>query len=63
MTLRVAWNYIVSFKTIILYFKYFLWTGGKDNKVTTVVATPGHGPDLPLEITYTDTKVIGKKLL
>lgn len=33
---------------------------GKDgNKVTTVVATPGQGPDRPLEVSYTDTKVIG----
>ncbi|XP_075232762.1 glycogen synthase kinase-3 beta-like isoform X3 [Lycorma delicatula] len=33
---------------------------GKDgNKVTTVVATPGQGPDRPLEVCYTDTKVIG----
>jgi len=32
---------------------------GKDNKVTTVVATPGHGPDQPQEVRYTDTKVIG----
>lgn len=29
------------------------------NKVTTVVATPGGGPDRPQEISYTDTKVIG----
>ncbi|KAG7197366.1 hypothetical protein KM043_018473 [Ampulex compressa] len=28
-------------------------------KVTTVVATPGAGPDRPQEISYTDTKVIG----
>ncbi|XP_054265470.1 glycogen synthase kinase-3 beta-like isoform X2 [Macrosteles quadrilineatus] len=33
---------------------------GKDgSKVTTVVATPGQGPDRPLEVSYTDTKVIG----
>lgn len=32
---------------------------GKDSKVTTVVATPGHGPDCPGEVSYTDTKVIG----
>ncbi|RZF35597.1 hypothetical protein LSTR_LSTR005125 [Laodelphax striatellus] len=29
------------------------------NKLTTVVATPGQGPDRPLEVSYTDTKVIG----
>ncbi|XP_046749742.1 glycogen synthase kinase-3 beta isoform X3 [Diprion similis] len=33
---------------------------GKDgNKVTTVVASAGAGPDRPLEVAYTDTKVIG----
>lgn len=35
-------------------------TTSKDgNKVTTVVATPGQGPERPQEISYTDTKVIG----
>uniref|UniRef100_H0WTC1 [tau protein] kinase n=1 Tax=Otolemur garnettii TaxID=30611 RepID=H0WTC1_OTOGA len=29
------------------------------SKVTTVVATPGQGPDRPQEVSYTDTKVIG----
>ncbi|XP_063978211.1 glycogen synthase kinase-3 beta-like isoform X2 [Diachasmimorpha longicaudata] len=29
------------------------------SKVTTVVATPGARPDLPQEVAYTDTKVIG----
>ncbi|KAF7993397.1 hypothetical protein HCN44_007900 [Aphidius gifuensis] len=29
------------------------------SKVTTVVATPGARPDLPQEVSYTDTKVIG----
>lgn len=29
------------------------------SKVTTVVATPGAGPDRPQEVAYTDTKVIG----
>lgn len=33
---------------------------GKDgSKVTTVVATPGQGPDRPQEVSYTDTRVIG----
>lgn len=33
---------------------------GKDgNKMTTVVATPGQGPDRPQEVAYMDTKVIG----
>ncbi|XP_044730948.1 glycogen synthase kinase-3 beta-like isoform X3 [Chrysoperla carnea] len=36
--------------------KIFLKDGGK---VTTVVATPGQGPDRPQEVSYTDTKVIG----
>lgn len=38
------------------------YTGvGKDgsSRVTTVIATPGHGPDRPQEIAYTDTKVVG----
>ncbi|KAJ8350537.1 hypothetical protein SKAU_G00256670 [Synaphobranchus kaupii] len=29
------------------------------SKVTTVVATPGQGPDRPQEVSYSDTKVIG----
>uniref|UniRef100_A0AAG5CR93 Protein kinase domain-containing protein n=1 Tax=Anopheles atroparvus TaxID=41427 RepID=A0AAG5CR93_ANOAO len=29
------------------------------SKVTTVVATPGQGPDRPQEVSYTDTKIIG----
>lgn len=37
-----------------------MFFSGKDgSKVTTVVATPGQGPDRPLEVSYTDTKVIG----
>lgn len=33
---------------------------GKDgSKVTTVVANPCQGPDRPLEVSYTDTMVIG----
>lgn len=27
--------------------------------MTTVVATPGQGPDRPQEVSYSDTKVIG----
>lgn len=39
---------------------FFLIVGDKDgSKVTTVVATPGQGPDRPQEVSYTDTKVIG----
>ncbi|KAJ1133087.1 hypothetical protein NDU88_011386 [Pleurodeles waltl] len=33
--------------------------GRDSSKVTTVVATPGQGPDRPLEVSYTDIKVIG----
>lgn len=28
-------------------------------RITTVVATPGQGPDGPLEVSYTDSKIIG----
>ncbi|XP_022914602.2 glycogen synthase kinase-3 beta isoform X2 [Onthophagus taurus] len=34
-------------------------TSKDGGKVTTVVATPGQGPDRPQEVSYTDTKVIG----
>lgn len=37
---------------------FFLITGDS-GKVTTVVATPGQGPDRPQEVSYTDIKVIG----
>lgn len=41
-------------------FSVSLSLGDKDgSKVTTVVATPGQGPDRPQEVSYTDTKVIG----
>ncbi|XP_014277982.1 glycogen synthase kinase-3 beta isoform X5 [Halyomorpha halys] len=44
----------------LTYPTYSLKVLSKDgNKVTTVVATPGQGPDRPLEVSYTDTKVIG----
>ncbi|KAL7981037.1 hypothetical protein Chor_005271 [Crotalus horridus] len=32
---------------------------GDNSKVTTVVATPGQGPDRPQEVSYSDIKVIG----
>lgn len=32
---------------------------GSKSGATTVIATPGGGPDRPQEISYTDTKVIG----
>ncbi|KOB67467.1 Shaggy [Operophtera brumata] len=36
------------------------WLAGKDgSKVTTVVATPGQGPDRPQEVSYADMKLIG----
>lgn len=42
------------------HFSFYLSVGDKDgSKVTTVVATPGQGPDRPQEVSYTDTKVIG----
>lgn len=42
------------------YFFLSCFPGDKDgSKVTTVVATPGQGPDRPQEVSYTDTKVIG----
>jgi len=45
---RICWRYLFDDCT------------GKDgSKVTTVVATPGQGPDRPQEVSYTDTKVIG----
>lgn len=44
-------NYTYIFNIFIL---------GKDgSKVTTVVANPCQGPDRPLEVSYTDTMVIG----
>ncbi|CAH1390276.1 unnamed protein product [Nezara viridula] len=49
-----------DFRLFLLRCLELLWCTGKDgNKVTTVVATPGQGPDRPLEVSYTDTKVIG----
>lgn len=65
---------IVTSKTDVVNCKFFksplcsenlplsvsLSLGDKDgSKVTTVVATPGQGPDRPQEVSYTDTKVIG----
>lgn len=61
-------NYLIIFYLLLLkYFKinynsfcFLLVLIGKDGgKVTTVVATPGQGPDRPQEVSYTDTKVIG----
>uniref|UniRef100_A0A8C5RW38 Glycogen synthase kinase 3 beta n=1 Tax=Laticauda laticaudata TaxID=8630 RepID=A0A8C5RW38_LATLA len=53
------WNFFPS--SIDLTVSHlFLVPGDKDgSKVTTVVATPGQGPDRPQEVSYTDTKVIG----
>lgn len=51
-------TFIDSHVVFLIYI--FIIVIGKDgNKVTTVVATPGQGPDRPLEVSYTDTKVIG----
>lgn len=38
---------------------FVLSSTGDSGKVTTVVATPGQGPDRPQEVSYTDIKVIG----
>lgn len=38
---------------------FAILTGKDGGKVTTVVATPGQGPDRPQEVSYTDNKVIG----
>ncbi|KAJ7304014.1 hypothetical protein JRQ81_011533 [Phrynocephalus forsythii] len=35
------------------------WAVRDSSKVTTVVATPGQGPDRPQEVSYSDIKVIG----
>uniref|UniRef100_A0A672I1F6 [tau protein] kinase n=1 Tax=Salarias fasciatus TaxID=181472 RepID=A0A672I1F6_SALFA len=43
------------FSTVKQSTAFFTVTG----KVTTVVATPGQGPDRPQEVSYTDIKVIG----
>lgn len=37
----------------------FYLFSGDNTKVTTVVATPGQGPDRPQEVSYSDIKVIG----
>ena len=57
---------MIHYLFVCLFFAFFhiggtkYKTTGKDgSKVTTVVATPGAGPDHPQEIAYTDTKVIG----
>uniref|UniRef100_A0A915Q044 Glycogen synthase kinase-3 n=1 Tax=Setaria digitata TaxID=48799 RepID=A0A915Q044_9BILA len=36
-----------------------LFSSKADNRMTTVVATPGYGPDRQVEVQYSDTKVIG----
>lgn len=46
-----------SFSILIFFLCHNL---GKDgSKITTVVATPGQGPDRAQEVAYTDAKVIG----
>lgn len=44
---------------IMCIFSHQLSIGKDGSKVTTVVATPGQGPDRPQEVSYSDTKVIG----
>ncbi|KAK0098939.1 hypothetical protein PV326_013720 [Microctonus aethiopoides] len=51
---------VKTYKGICNIFAKFTMTKCKDgSKVTTVVATPGAGPDHPQEVAYTDTRVIG----
>lgn len=51
---------VYFYAVFIFVLNPFLPVGDKDgSKVTTVVATPGQGPDRPQEVSYTDTKVIG----
>lgn len=50
-------NFRISNK--FFFFFFFLSSTGDSGKVTTVVATPGQGPDRPQEVSYTDIKVIG----
>lgn len=53
--------YSVDFniRTPLINFLCCRYPGKDGGKVTTVVATPGQGPDRPQEVSYTDTKVIG----
>jgi len=52
LILNILYQYIYSLLNILNL--------GKDgSKVTTVVANPCQGPDRPLEVSYTDTMVIG----
>lgn len=58
-TIRIS---VVSFVVLLipdLLVKDFFVVPGDSGKVTTVVATPGQGPDRPQEVSYTDIKVIG----
>ncbi|XP_025829745.1 glycogen synthase kinase-3 beta isoform X3 [Agrilus planipennis] len=56
-------NHNSTYSRIVAYLrkltKSFNIPGKDGGKVTTVVATPGQGPDRPQEVSYTDTKVIG----
>ncbi|RWS07773.1 hypothetical protein B4U79_15346, partial [Dinothrombium tinctorium] len=53
--------FVSSFSRHFLFFYRLRYDSeGKDgNRITTVVATPGHTSDKPQEISYTDAKVIG----
>ncbi|KAF5302251.1 hypothetical protein FQA39_LY10290 [Lamprigera yunnana] len=49
-----------TYNKVLNYLRKWRHYKSKDGgKVTTVVATPGQGPDRPQEVAYTDTKVIG----
>lgn len=43
----------------INYLFFCIFPGKDGSKVTSVVATPGQGPDRPQEVSYTDMKLIG----
>jgi glycogen synthase kinase 3 beta len=58
--LFVEFSYRIRLITHFVCFPFLSFFAGKDgSKVTTVVATPGQGPDRPQEVSYSDTKVIG----
>lgn len=57
------WFYLFQWSDLSFKGSYtsllFVALVGDSGKVTTVVATPGQGPDRPQEVAYTDIKVIG----
>ena len=56
----IAYKYSWTLLLMMISSFFCIFLIGKDgSKVTTVVATPGQGPDRPQEVSYSDTKVIG----